>query len=355
MKALNGAHSRILRFCIFPAVIAASLAVALAVYPGGRPGPGHNRTGAPAADCYGCESAPGTAKAAMPSTDTVSAIPVRSSDARAMAALSREEAARARLDHRFHVRHLEHVRLEEALAAGKAEAAAAPPAAATGAAPSPSPAYGSYSYAMLEQLWVEEGGSAGEESTAACIAEHESGGNPGAVSPTDDYGLWQINASNASPSLMLNPDANAREAISLSDDGTNWGPWTTAPDCDAAVTASVSPSGGIAAYALGFRGYPYVWGGDSPSGFDCSGFAQYVYAHFGMSIPRTSEEQAAYLESVSDPSPGDLVFYWSGGDAFHVAVFLGGSQVISALNQSTGVVVTPLSWPGSDYSFGALA
>jgi hypothetical protein len=54
----------------------------------------------------------------------------------------------------------------------------------------------------------------------------ESGGNPGAISPTADYGLWQINASNGSLAT-LNPAQNAQSAVDLSQDGTNWGPWTT--------------------------------------------------------------------------------------------------------------------------------
>ena len=61
---------------------------------------------------------------------------------------------------------------------------------------------------------------------AAEIAMAESGGNPNAISPTDDYGLWQINASNGALAT-LNPYENARSAIILSDDGTNWDPWTT--------------------------------------------------------------------------------------------------------------------------------
>jgi hypothetical protein len=54
----------------------------------------------------------------------------------------------------------------------------------------------------------------------------ESGGNPNAISPTDDFGLWQINASNGSLAT-LNPYENARSAIVLSHDGTDWDPWTT--------------------------------------------------------------------------------------------------------------------------------
>ena len=58
------------------------------------------------------------------------------------------------------------------------------------------------------------------------IIQHESGGNPNAISPTDDFGLWQINGSHGSMAT-LNPAGNARSAVSISSDGRNWGPWTT--------------------------------------------------------------------------------------------------------------------------------
>ena len=85
---------------------------------------------------------------------------------------------------------------------------------------------GMYSCSGLEQIWEQAGGSSADAFMAAEIAMAESGGNPNAISPTDDFGLWQINASNGSLAT-LNPLQNARSAITLSDDGSNWGPWTT--------------------------------------------------------------------------------------------------------------------------------
>ena len=87
-------------------------------------------------------------------------------------------------------------------------------------------AQGMYSCSDLEQLWEQEGGSPAAAMMAAEIAMAESGGDPNAISPTDDFGLWQINASNG-PLATLNPFQNARSAITLSNDGTNWNPWTT--------------------------------------------------------------------------------------------------------------------------------
>lgn len=93
-------------------------------------------------------------------------------------------------------------------------------------------AYSYYSWSGLETLWREAGGSRWTESAAACIAEHESGGYVYAVSPTDDYGLWQINRPSWGSALAtFYPLGNAEAAVKISDDGTDWGPWTTAPDC----------------------------------------------------------------------------------------------------------------------------
>jgi hypothetical protein len=85
---------------------------------------------------------------------------------------------------------------------------------------------GTYSCSALEALWDQAGGNPGDAFTAAEIAMAESGGNPSAISPTDDWGLWQVNASNGALAT-LSPSGSAHSAVVLSDDGTNWNPWTT--------------------------------------------------------------------------------------------------------------------------------
>ncbi|HEX2742934.1 MAG TPA: LysM peptidoglycan-binding domain-containing protein [Streptosporangiaceae bacterium] len=79
----------------------------------------------------------------------------------------------------------------------------------------------------LEELWEAAGGSHGEAFMAAEIATAESGGRQYALSPTDDYGYWQINVSHGPAQATFNPLGNAEAAIAISDDGSNWGPWTT--------------------------------------------------------------------------------------------------------------------------------
>ncbi|AFM40703.1 cell wall-associated hydrolase, invasion-associated protein [Desulfosporosinus acidiphilus SJ4] len=98
--------------------------------------------------------------------------------------------------------------------------------------------------------------------------------------------------------------------------------------------------------ALSLEGTPYVFGGSSRSGFDCSGFTKYVYANSGISLPRTSYAQFASGNPVSknDLRPGDLVFfttYTSG--ASHVGIYMGGGRFIHASNPNSGIEVSSLS------------
>lgn len=87
---------------------------------------------------------------------------------------------------------------------------------------------GDYSCGQLESLWIDNGGNPSSAFIAAEIAEAESGGNATAISPTNDRGLWQINYPSHGPILAtFNPDGNARAAIEISDNGTDWQPWTT--------------------------------------------------------------------------------------------------------------------------------
>lgn len=108
-----------------------------------------------------------------------------------------------------------------------------PPVTETQGSSEPPAGSGVLTYSQLEALWEQEDGSAAEAPTAACIAEHESGGDPDANNGADDLGLYQILQSNFPDDNLLDPDVNARDAVILSQDGTNWSDWSTAPDCGA--------------------------------------------------------------------------------------------------------------------------
>lgn len=113
---------------------------------------------------------------------------------------------------------------------------------------------------------------------------------------------------------------------------------TAAGSAVSGYTGGISASTGsaIADYALTLVGSPYVYGGTSPAGFDCSGFTQYVFAQFGISLPRTAEAQSACGTQVpaSEAQPGDLVTYNG-----HAALCIGNGMIVNALNPSSGVAV----------------
>lgn len=101
-------------------------------------------------------------------------------------------------------------------------------------------------------------------------------------------------------------------------------------------------------FAKKFLGVPYVWGGTSPNGFDCSGFTQYVYRHFGVNLPRISADQARSGPRVSlkDLRPGDLVAIDNSSrnnGADHVGIYLGNGMVIDAPRPGRSVEIAPLS------------
>ncbi|MDD7373940.1 C40 family peptidase [Sarcina ventriculi] len=102
----------------------------------------------------------------------------------------------------------------------------------------------------------------------------------------------------------------------------------------------------VLAYAYQFEGYPYVWGGSNPStGFDCSGFVQYVYAHFGINLPRTTFEQVncGTPVSLNNIKPGDLVFEFGSSEGpNHVGIYIGNGQMIDAAGVGQGVTISKL-------------
>lgn len=102
------------------------------------------------------------------------------------------------------------------------------------------------------------------------------------------------------------------------------------------VTPTVSSSE-IVSIAQQYLGTPYVYGGSSPSGFDCSGFTMYVFAQVGIKLPHGATSQLSYGTEVSrsDLQPGDLVFFQDyGAVASHVGIYIGGDQFIHASSSS---------------------
>lgn len=113
---------------------------------------------------------------------------------------------------------------------------------------------------------------------------------------------------------------------------------------DSSSNVSTSSKGtDVLAYAMQFVGYPYVYGGSSTSGFDCSGFTQYVYKHFGVTLNRTAAAQSSNGTAVSRSNlqPGDLVMF--GSPINHVGIYAGGGRIVHAANPSRGVTTDTIN------------
>ena len=123
---------------------------------------------------------------------------------------------------------------------------------------------------------------------------------------------------------------------------------TQAPQNNDTQTSSGGASA-VVAYAKQFLGNPYVYGGSSlTNGTDCSGFTMSVYAHFGYGLSRSSYTQVNNGRAVSMSSlqPGDLLFYKYGGSTIsHVAIYIGGGQIIHASTEETGIIISGMGSP----------
>jgi len=147
-----------------------------------------------------------------------------------------------------------------------------------------------------------------------------------------EFGKFTVNSS--APSVTVNASAPSTSATSAQ---------TTAAQKEAQLRQDICD------YAAKFLGVPYLWGGTTPNGFDCSGLVQYVYNHFGISIQRCSYDQ--YHKSVkkiskSELKPGDLVFFTradTGNDVGHVGIYVGNDTFIHAPRSGKNVEYAKLS------------
>jgi len=115
-------------------------------------------------------------------------------------------------------------------------------------------------------------------------------------------------------------------------------------------------AGGAISQALSQVGAPYVWGAAGPSAYDCSGLVAWAYARVGISLPHYSGAMYAMTTriSASQLQPGDLVF-WGGGGSEHVAIYMGGNQLVHAFGAERGVAVTNLNgWWKAPSGYGRL-
>ena len=139
-------------------------------------------------------------------------------------------------------------------------------------------------------------------------------------------------------------------------------PQMIAPQPKAPVIAkpAVTLNSELAAYAKKLEGVPYVFGGTSTAGFDCSGLTQFVYHHYGKSITRTADGQFHEFRAISHASarPGDLVFFHVSSNpssyVYHVAIYEGGENMVVASTGAGRVILQSFAWAGDTVTFGTI-
>jgi peptidoglycan DL-endopeptidase CwlO len=163
--------------------------------------------------------------------------------------------------------------------------------------------------------------------------------------------IREIQAREAARQAELERQARARLAATSAPAASS----ASAAQVEVAAPSGSAPApapshGGVVGIAMQYLGVPYVWGGASPSGFDCSGFTMYVYAQVGVSLPHNAAAQYGYGSPVSrsELAPGDLVFFNGLG---HEGLYIGGGQFIHAPHTGDVVKISNLSdsWYASTY------
>ena len=120
------------------------------------------------------------------------------------------------------------------------------------------------------------------------------------------------------------------------------------PTQSAPVAPPAPSTGGVIGIAASLAGIPYVYGGTTTAGFDCSGYTQYVFAQMGITLPRTAQDQQQAVTAVSNPQPGDLVFF--GVPAYHVGIYAGNNMMWNSPH--SGAVVALQSIWSSTVTYG---
>ncbi|QKE82564.1 C40 family peptidase [Arthrobacter sp. NEB 688] len=146
--------------------------------------------------------------------------------------------------------------------------------------------------------------------------------------PTATFGVAGVKAvakpkPKPKPKPVVVADAPVAAAVSARSEGS-----ASRSSQRVAVSNVAQSASGVVNIARTLLGIPYVYGGTTTAGFDCSGFTSYVFAKAGVSLPRTAAAQQSAATPVSNPQPGDLVFY--GSPAWHVGIYTGNGMMIDS-------------------------
>jgi peptidoglycan DL-endopeptidase CwlO len=152
--------------------------------------------------------------------------------------------------------------------------------------------------------------------------------------------IAQIKAAEAAQQRQLAAAARSRLAGAAPVAASGVGISASTPE--GSTVAPPNVHGGVVGIAMQYLGVPYVWGGSTPRGFDCSGFVMYVFAQIGVSLPHSSYAMFGMGTpvSISQLQPGDLVFFTG---ASHMGIYIGGGQFIHAPHTGDVVKISSLS------------
>lgn len=183
--------------------------------------------------------------------------------------------------------------------------------------------------------------------------------------PVDKFGIVQDKSTDFTPqfnSQLQSISNRGKLSLATVEAKATWQSLQNQQEMAAGFTTNLAPgasSGNMGARAVSMamdamkKGIPYVWGGTNLNqGVDCSGLVQSIYKSLGVSLPRSTYEQAKAGKRVSlgNLLPGDLIFYHTGGrdpngigSLSHVSIYIGNGKVISALNSRAGIKVQPIN------------
>ncbi|WP_270217349.1 peptidoglycan endopeptidase [Pediococcus pentosaceus] len=226
-------------------------------------------------------------------------------------------------------------------------------AAQTVVTPAPSSAATTYvapaSSAVTSQAVTSVAPSSVVSSAASSVAPSSSAVTSQAVTSVAPSSAVSSAASSVAPSSSaVTSQAVTSVAPSSAATTPSYATHTSSAASSSATTTTTQNTGSVTGLArsLANNTIPYVWGGKTTSGFDCSGFVSYVYQHSaGISLPSYTVAMESYVtkKSVSAAQPGDLLFWGSAGSTYHVAIYLGNNQYANAPTFGQNAKVSTIS------------